>query len=139
MGIPASGKSTWAKEYVKQHPNTLRVNKDDLRAMLHNGVHTKDNEKLVNTLQDEMVFIGLTQGKTVVVDNTHLNIHHYHNMKKIAKQAGAEFELMKFPVTLEEAIARDSRREKSVGEEVIRRIYEEFKAHAPKEQEQAKL
>ena len=35
VGLPASGKSTWAKEQVSQNPGQYkRVNKDDLRAML---------------------------------------------------------------------------------------------------------
>jgi predicted kinase len=35
IGLPASGKSTWAKNKVDQSPNSIkRVNKDELRAML---------------------------------------------------------------------------------------------------------
>ena len=30
-GVPGSGKSTWAKEYAKTHPNTLIVDTDEIR------------------------------------------------------------------------------------------------------------
>jgi len=30
-GIPASGKTTWAREYCLKNPNTVRVNRDDIR------------------------------------------------------------------------------------------------------------
>ena len=43
-GLPASGKSTWAKQYLDDNPGTKRVNKDDLRAMLDNGKWSKRNE-----------------------------------------------------------------------------------------------
>lgn len=32
-GIQGSGKTTWAKQYCKEHPNTIRVNRDDIRQM----------------------------------------------------------------------------------------------------------
>lgn len=43
--LPASGKSTWAKEYTSTNYNTIRVNKDDIRELLHDGVYSKENEK----------------------------------------------------------------------------------------------
>jgi len=33
-GLPGSGKSTYAYAYVKQNPNTVRINKDDIRDIL---------------------------------------------------------------------------------------------------------
>ena len=30
-GIQGSGKSTWAKRYCEEHPNTIRLNRDDIR------------------------------------------------------------------------------------------------------------
>lgn len=50
-GLPASGKSTWAKEYVRSHKKALRVNKDDLRAMCHDSIHTKEREEFIKTIQ----------------------------------------------------------------------------------------
>ena len=34
QGIPASGKSTWAKQWAKEYPNSrVVVNRDSLRSM----------------------------------------------------------------------------------------------------------
>jgi predicted kinase len=34
IGIPGSGKSTWAKDFVSNNSDWIRVNRDDFRDML---------------------------------------------------------------------------------------------------------
>lgn len=34
-GIPASGKSTWAKQFIKENKNWIRIGRDDFRHMLN--------------------------------------------------------------------------------------------------------
>jgi predicted kinase len=60
-GLPASGKSTWAKAQQAKDPNTVRVNKDDLRAMLHNSKWSSKNEKQVLRIRDEVIMDSLLQ------------------------------------------------------------------------------
>ena len=43
-GLPASGKSTYAKELVSK--GWKRVNKDDLRSMIDGGKWSKKNEEM---------------------------------------------------------------------------------------------
>ena len=45
-GLPASGKSTWSNEQVLAAPpgHIVRITKDQLRAMLHSGIHSKGTE-----------------------------------------------------------------------------------------------
>lgn len=53
-GLPASGKSTWAKAEVERlNKKTVRVNKDDLRAMM--GVFDKVSERIVLELRDNLI------------------------------------------------------------------------------------
>ena len=33
-GLPASGKSTWAKAWAAEQPGRVRINSNDLRAMM---------------------------------------------------------------------------------------------------------
>lgn len=45
--VPASGKTTWAKKYQEEHPNTFIVNSDDIRMEVTHGDyqdHSKQKE-----------------------------------------------------------------------------------------------
>lgn len=126
--LPASGKSTWAKEQVAKNPHgTVRVNKDDLRAMCHNWVWGKDNEKLIIDIRDSIIWEALDKNRNVIVDDTNFNPDHIENIRKIAKDKLAEVIVKFFDVPVEECIERDSHRwEKSVGSDVIMKMYNDY-------------
>lgn len=125
-GLPASGKSTWAKNKVLENPQTKRVNKDDLRAMLDNSKWTKANEKFVLKVRDYIIEQSLESGYHIIVDDT--NLHHKHEikMKEIAKQHKAQVQVIDFDTPLDECIKRDKERDNSVGEYTIKSMYDRF-------------
>ena len=127
IGLPASGKSTWAKAKVDKSPNAIkRVNKDELRAMLDNSYHSKGNEKFVLNMQDLIIKSALEEGKHVIVDNTHLAPKHEARIRELIKGL-AVLEIVDFRhVPLETCIERDLKRFNSVGEKVIRDMYNQF-------------
>lgn len=136
-GLPASGKSTWAKSHVDA--TTKRVNKDDLRAMLDNGRWSRDNEKFVLQLRDHIVVEALAAGKHVIVDDTNLHPKHEARMRQLARENNARVEVVEFDTSLEECIRRDLERPSSVGEKVIRKMHAQFLAEPwrPREQDPA--
>lgn len=133
-GLPASGKSTWAKEMVASHDagTYKRVNKDDLRAMLDVSKHSKGNEKFVLKIRDIMILEALKEGKHVICDDTNFNPKHEARMREMAAQhqeeTGKPVQIIVkfFEISLEDAIARDLKRPNSVGERVIRTMYNEW-------------
>jgi predicted kinase len=128
-GLPASGKSTWARAKQEELPlgEVKRVNKDDLRAMLDAGKWSPENEEFVVTLRDHVVISALALGKHVIVDDTNLAPVHEARLRQLARENNALFVLVDFThVPLEECIQRDSVRSASVGEPVIRQMWEEF-------------
>ncbi|MDX3260801.1 AAA family ATPase [Streptomyces sp. MI02-2A] len=133
-GLPGSGKSTWAKKTVANNkPGTMvRVNKDDLRGMLHDGVWHGKNEKQVIAARDELVSLFLDRGVSVIVDDTNLNPQHERNLRDLAERYDAEFKVADHTsVPLNTCIKRDLQRHKSVGEAVIRDMYEKYLAPKP--------
>jgi predicted kinase len=126
-GLPGSGKSTWAKQYQAEHPDVVRVNKDDLRSMLHNGKHSKSREHFVLTVRDFIIDTALSEGHDVICDDTNFHPRHLARLKEIAGKHGAIVEVKDFThVPLEECIARDLVRPNSVGERVIREMYRQY-------------
>lgn len=123
-GLPASGKTTYAKELVESNPDEwVRVNKDDLRLMLHDGKWSKGREKTVEAMQLAMAKDALSNGKNVVVDNTHLSPRHENIWRELAASFEARFEVVIFNASVDECIERDSKRAHPVGKDVILKMF----------------
>lgn len=131
-GLPASGKSTWAKNLQDKNPGKYkRVNKDDLRAMLDNNRWSKHNEKFVLKTRDAIILDALENGQHVIVDDTNLHQKHEAHIKELVK-GKATVEVKRFDVSVDECIKRDVRRANGVGEKVIRSMHQQFVKEAPK-------
>lgn len=129
MGLPASGKSTYAKQLALD--GWVRVNKDDLRAMLHGGKWSPKNEKQILQVRDQVISDSLLAGKSVVVDDTNLDPKHKIRLQELAKKYAATFETKFFDVEPAECIKRDLVRPNSVGNDVIMGFYNKYLAPAP--------
>lgn len=125
-GLPASGKSTWAKQYVAKNHDWKRVNKDDLRSMIQGDKWSGKLERQVVKTRDSLIRSWLNDGFNVIVDDTNLNPVHHDHIREIAAQHGADFEVKWFDVDVDEAIKRDLNRPKSVGESIIRDMYDKW-------------
>lgn len=128
-GLPASGKSTWAKDQVKRSKGKIkRVNKDELREMLDVGEWSRENEKFILTIRDDVIINALTKGYSVLVDDTNFSPTHEEKLKEIASQLLVEFEtndsFLDTPLSV--CIERDSKREKPVGNKVIIEMYNQY-------------
>lgn len=131
-GLPASGKSTWAKEQVAKYPGRYkRISKDDLRAMFDNSKWSRNNEKFVINVRNSLILLALQEGYHVLVDDTNLHTKHEKAIRELVKDI-ATVEIQDFThVPLEECIARDQGRANYVGEKVIRRMYRDFLQQEP--------
>lgn len=127
QGIPCSGKSVWAKQFVLEDPlYRIRVNRDDIRFMF-GKYWVPQRESLVSTIEATCVEEALASGYTVVLDATNLNEKYLNYWKNLARVNNIEIEYKKFYISLEEAIERDKLRiENSVGEKVIKNFFEKY-------------
>lgn len=125
-GLPASGKSTWAKAQLDKG-GFLRINKDDIRAGML-GKWNKRKERDVLKIRDTLIRAGISLGKNVIVDDTNLNPKHERTVRGIANELGVAFELKDdfLEVSPEECIRRDLARQDSVGETVIWRMWSQY-------------
>lgn len=128
-GLPASGKTTFAR---KLQPRVVRVNRDDLRRMLHGErLYTQWAEGQVTQAQRAAVEALLRAHADVIVDDTNLRNKTVRDWAELAARLGARFEVHDFTdVPLEECIRRDVSRpaDDQVGEEAIRRMHARYLA-----------
>ncbi|MFY7889631.1 MAG: AAA family ATPase [Spirosomataceae bacterium] len=129
-GLPASGKSTFARNLLDSNPHAWkRLNKDELRAMLDNSAHSIPNEKFVERMRNYMLIEALKEGKHVVVDDTNLAEKGLERLtsliQKYVKESGdkVHVEIKDMGTSLEDCLERDEKREKKVGREVIMRMH----------------
>lgn len=132
-GLPASGKSTYAKQLVDSAPNTYkRINRDDLRMMFDNGYTSNGNEKFVKKVRDILIVKALEEGKSVVVDDTNLSERNFSRISQLVSDynkqhnQNVQVEVKEFDTPVNECIERDAQREKPVGEKVIRQMHRQF-------------
>jgi predicted kinase len=128
-GLPASGKTTFAR---KLQPRVVRVNRDDLRLMLHGRrLFSETAESQVTHIQRMAVEALLAQHADVIVDDTNLRGSTVREWALIAARFGATFEVHDLTeVPLEECVRRDAARPEDVrvGERTIRRMHDRYLA-----------
>lgn len=108
-GLPASGKSTWAKYWVPKR------------------------ELLVQHIQEEALIEALLKGYDIVIDNTNLNKKVLDNYRALVIAHGnhaIEFKDF-FDTPLSVCIERDKNRDLQVTERVIRSFYNNYKDKYP--------
>jgi predicted kinase len=126
-GLPASGKTTFAR---KLQPYVVRVNRDDLRYMLHGRrLFTQWAEGQVAAVQRTTVEQLLRARADVVIDDTNLRSSTVREWARLAARFHAMFEVHDFTdVPLAECLRRDAERpdRERVGEQAIQRMYDRY-------------
>jgi len=129
IGLPASGKTTWAEKWILQHSDYINVNRDDIRLGLQGRARYKKfnkwREDLVTEISMATVRGALHAGKSVIVSDTNLNPGRNEKWKVMADAVGATYREKKFTdIYLGELLDRDARREFPVGQRVITGMFE---------------
>jgi len=122
-GLPASGKSTVSQGRILADGNTIRINKDLLRKMLHFGKFTGVNEGYTRDAARALAKLFIEKKVNVIIDDTNLNEGTMQSWKDLANELDAKVEIMDLTdVPIEDCINRDTARDESVGPIVIKNM-----------------
>lgn len=127
QGLPGSGKTTWALLECEKSLYTVRINKDEIRQEFEKDgwVWTPKNEQNVIEARDQRIRDAFYAGADIVIsDDTNFGRKHEARLRQLARECGAEFEIKRFDIPVEECIRRDAQRsgKARVGEVVIRQM-----------------
>lgn len=130
-GLPGSGKSTYAREWVAADPdNRANISRDDIRMKLFGEWYPKQNrsekENAVTHQQHLLIRKAIAEGKTVMVDDTNLNPKVFSTFGNLASELNVPLSHMDFSITVDESIRRQNGREKPVPADAIRKMAREY-------------
>ena len=95
--IPGSGKSTWAKEYQRTHPNTYIVASDEVRKKVSGSIQNFDHEALVWETFLRDINDHAEEDFTVIADATNLQnkyrAYYHQATPRFAKHVLVVFEI----------------------------------------------
>ena len=83
-------------------------------------------ENYISDLEEFSVRAAIKRGLNVIIDATNLNPKTQEKWKKIAEETKSSIEFMEFYIPFKEALERDSKRERSVGEKILKGFYERY-------------
>lgn len=123
-GLPGSGKSTYAKSIE----NAIVISTDEIRKEINGDENNQDNATLVFDIAFNRIrsFLENKKFENVVFDATNINYKKRMDIINRFKKYADKIECHFIWATYEECLERNSKRERVVPEEVIKRMYFNF-------------
>lgn len=118
VGAPASGKSTWAKDFASKN-NVVLVSTDSIRAEIGTGEADQSVSYAAFNIARGRVDRALSTGKNAIIDATSVNKKARKDWIELAKKHNAFTVAVTFEVPREELYRRDAQRDRHVGKEII--------------------
>ena len=127
-GLPASGKSTYAKKLAEEE-NAIIHSSDELRAELFGTELHNDSNDSNDILFKELhkrIINDLSNGKSVIYDATNINYKRRKAFLDSIKNIECEKICVLIATPYEDCLKYNALRERNVPEEVIKRMYHNF-------------
>lgn len=133
VGMSCSGKTTWAEQFVKENPDFVNLNRDEIRfQMFCDGERdwtkykfNKKNENEVTEVIEKLAdYAANHEGHNIIISDTNLNSKIRQKWYDWADVYGYDVVTKEFPISWEEAVKRNDQRLGGISRTVLRSQYE---------------
>ena len=132
IGIPCSGKSTWAEKFCDEN-DYREVNRDNLRMSLFNLESYNDykmnryNESLITNKVNDLIQKSAQNKQNIVISDTNLNTTYRVNLINKLRDLGYDVDFKVFDIEFFDALKRNDKRvNKFVPRSVMYNMYRRF-------------
>lgn len=132
VGIPASGKTTFANEMVKKF-GYRDINRDFIRFNIVKPgstwatyKFTKATESAVDEIHGKMIMESWQNEENIIISDTNLNNKRRLHLIGRLQDLGYDVEVKPFEISRKEALKRDNLRANGVGHDVIYRMMQNW-------------
>ena len=124
-GLPGAGKSTYARQYVLDHPETKVLSSDGIRKELYGDESIQGNPADVFDLMKKRAAEYLNEGIDVIYDATGMMRMHRGEIVSFVPESIPKRCVIIW-ASLKECIERDSHRKRTVSREIIEMLAKTF-------------
>lgn len=118
IGLPGSGKSTWAKTFIDANSNTVIISSDEIRKELFNNESSQEDNNRVFYEMNKRTLSNLSLGTNVIYDATNISRKKRKAfLDKVPTYVKKEAHVIWAPIKT--CVNRDNFRKRTVGQNVI--------------------
>ena len=125
QGVPASGKSTFARSLVLKDKSYVIVSRDAIREA-RGEYWIPEHEDYISDIEEFEIRSAIKYNLNPIIDATNLNPKTIAKWKNLAEELNVNIEFKMFEIDFATALERDSKRERSVGKKVLERFFRDY-------------
>jgi predicted kinase len=140
VGVSASGKSTWARKFAELHPNFVEINRDNMRELFWDDRYPgtpfsfkqwnfREWEPSISKMVDLAIKDAAQNKQSIIISDTNLTDKFRNEMMSKLESLGYKVITKDFDIELDEALKRNEGRGSTVGADIIRRQFEQYKSY----------
>lgn len=132
VGIPASGKSTFAENIISNDPNYIELNRDNIRKELFKiagwteYVFSEENERMVTTEQYDRIRAASNSNKNIIITDTNLKMKYIRSIVSLLEHFGYTVQLKICDISFMEAVRRNHARSVGMEPNRLKIQYDQF-------------
>lgn len=141
IGIPTSGKSTFASSIMEEDPSFVEINRDNIRRELFNisgwGEYeaTPENEKLVTDREYDLIREAHNENKNIIITDTNLRMKYVRGFVSLLEYFGYKVKIKICHVSFLESIRRNENRSSPADLDNLRSMHKAYEVITSKVKE----